>query len=187
MALGTALAIGKGLWDFGTSVWKGQKAREGQREQNEWSAAQAQRQMDFQQNMSSTAFQRSTQDMRSAGLNPMLAIMKGGASSPSGAMGQGSSPTGAGLEAYESSRATNAATAMQNAQTANIKANTAMVVAKTPKQEVISTGWKAAMDFLKSLNKGSSAQDIQKAKRMLKKFGNKKPDAFYEGNVSDPY
>jgi len=57
----------------------------GQQEANQTNRAIANQQMDFQSGMSNTAYQRATQDMRAAGLNPMLAYSQGGASAPQGA------------------------------------------------------------------------------------------------------
>jgi hypothetical protein len=47
---------------------------------------QARKQMRFQEDMSSTSYQRAMEDMRKAGLNPILAGKLGGASTPPGAM-----------------------------------------------------------------------------------------------------
>jgi len=52
----------------------------------------AQEQMAFQERMSNTAYQRATTDMRAAGINPMLAVTQGGASTPNGAMAPLTSP-----------------------------------------------------------------------------------------------
>lgn len=57
----------------------------GQRAANKANSALAQKQMDFQERMSNTQYQRSMADMRRSGLNPILAYKQGGAGTPGGA------------------------------------------------------------------------------------------------------
>lgn len=64
------------------------------REAMQFNAEQAQIQRDWQEQMANTSYQRMVQDLRAAGLNPMLAYAKGGATTPSGAAGSGVSASG---------------------------------------------------------------------------------------------
>lgn len=78
MAIGAiAGIIGAIGGDIGSSVYEADQARKSSHEQ-----------MDFQREMSNTAYQRAVKDMSAAGLSPMLAYSQGGASSPSGAARQ---------------------------------------------------------------------------------------------------
>lgn len=98
---------------------------------NQFSAQQVAANREFQERMSSTAYQRGTADMKAAGLNPMLAYSQGGASSPSGNAAQGiAAPTvnklGAAVQGASSAAAIsnlNAQTEKTRAETDNIKAS----------------------------------------------------------------
>ncbi len=60
----------------------------GGRDRNRMQREEAQKQRDFQERMSSSSYQRAVEDMKMAGINPMLAFQQGGASSPGGAQAQ---------------------------------------------------------------------------------------------------
>jgi hypothetical protein len=111
------------------------------------SAEQASRQMDFQERMRKTQYQTAVEDMKEAGLNPMLAYTQGGAGTPSGAMGSVSTAEmgnalGAGVEGYQRMATLNADTDLKQSQTT---ANSAQAI-QTEAQTI-----KTKADTLKSL------------------------------------
>lgn len=77
--------------------------------QNAASAEAAQRQMDFQREMSDTSYQRQVADLKAAGINPMLVARLGGASTPGGAMPQFVNPVAMGAQASSAQQSSSAA------------------------------------------------------------------------------
>jgi len=111
---------------LGSSIGAGIAGQDGQERTNEANSAQAQRQMDFQERMSNTSWQRGMTDMRAAGLNPIFAYKAGGASTPNGAMAVMQNEQAAGVDAFSKTANSAQGLSMLKTQINNIKAQTTL-------------------------------------------------------------
>lgn len=98
---------------------------------NAASAEQAQKQMDFQERMRATQYQTAIDDMKKAGLNPMLAYSQGGAGTPTGAMGSVStanfkSPISSAATGYQNMQLNRAETDLKDQSTTESVARTTL-------------------------------------------------------------
>ena len=100
---------------------------------NAFNANQAQINRDYQTEMSNSAYQRQVVDMEKAGLNPMLAYMKGGgASSPSGSTASATTPQYTSpIQGAAQYKLTSAQTAKTEAERPNVEAHTELTKAQT--------------------------------------------------------
>ncbi|AXL15193.1 DNA pilot protein [Microviridae sp.] len=122
MDFGSVSGLGGAVLGFLGQQQTNQKNWDITQSANAASAAQAQAQMDFQERMRQTQYQTAIEDMKKAGLNPMLAYSQGGAGVPTGAMGSVSTAKmenalGAGVSGYQALATNNADLDLKASQT----------------------------------------------------------------------
>lgn len=121
---GAAIAGGASLLGAGATAYGAAAA-------NKARAKEAQKNRDFQKRMSNTSYRRAMRDMKKAGLNPILAYQRGGASTPGGSMALQEN-IGAGIPGAIDTGTRAAGTAITakkvSHETRNLTANTAKLI-----------------------------------------------------------
>lgn len=176
----TAAAVTGAVGGIGESLISGI----GQYAANRSNRRAADRQMAWSERMSSTAYQRAVQDMQKAGINPLY-WLKGGASTPGGAMSRSESVT----EGIRGTTAKALEARMVASQVKNLEAQNAQIMSQTAvniatAKEIEARTRKVGAETKQSEFVGTLAQDAEKflqgAKSTASKFGSSLGHKLYD-------
>lgn len=166
--MGLLSVVGSFFGPWGTAIGAGLDGMMEQDNAEDFSRGSAQAQMQFQERMSNTAWQRGVTDMKNAGVNPMLAFSQGPASSPMGASAPYPGNVGA--------QSVSAAASAQSAQVAQQQADTAEMVGSATVRKIAQeiTNLQSTDDQIKAIvqNLGQEYQNLVKQNWNLTEIGN---------------
>lgn len=150
---------------------------------NKTQEQQAQQQIDFQRDMSNTAYQRSMADMKKAGINPILAAKLNPASTPPGSMAIIEDSITAGINTGLQASQTAADTDKKEQETAILELDKRLKEAVMPTIETIDGIIEKTNKFFDTIKSGQAGESIyQQAKKVFMKItGLKAGPSFYKG------
>ena len=146
----TNVLSGGGLLNLAGGLFGAFSAKDDARRAQEFSAAEAQKNRDWQERMSSTAHQREVADLRSAGLNPILSVSRG-APMGGGAQGQG----------FQATTAASAKSAANAANEAQLIDNTLKLIENQGLKEYTQSQVNNSQDSLNEQLRNNAEQQYQ--------------------------
>jgi hypothetical protein len=159
---------------------------------NKEARAASARQMAFQERMSNTAYQRTMNDMRKAGLNPILAAKVGGATTPSGSTYQPENIATGAVNSYLNTQQNIANIKRTNAETnkINVEASIAENTSNSILGRTVEYVAKSLIGAGKGLSQSEIVDQIMEQTKGLYEYSGKKLTEFksmVNGIVSDIY
>lgn len=158
--MGLLDSIGSAIGVSGGGLFSGLTSLAGGLLGNAGSAQRAREQMDFQERMAGTQYQRAVEDMKAAGINPMLAAKLGGNAAPVGAMAPVSDVVTPALNSARQAEMVNAQVDNINADSASKRADMYLKMAQRD-DAVASAAQKMSQTDLNALNTRRVEMELQ--------------------------